>query len=482
MLGDDDAKVHAEDAARAGRRRVAGGLALGRVLLGHDELEEQRVRDFGAVGRLGVAGVFQLAGAVARLADAVVDFHVDEAVVARIVRLPAVVELLLANDARLVAGGALDVADGAGRGGVLGAGGRGGLERLLELPGDFLELPQVDRLDLFVVRHEPVELERQLVGARRVDDRQVVGAGLDVGRGEDADRVVGEERLRYGALHRQGAVEAERGGRGGGGVAGNLGDGLELVGDGDERGVGGGGQVTAKQHGEGKRVLAAAQTGGVVEEDPGLELGDFVLALVAVALAGALVGGVNGEGGLEAVYIHGVLLDVQEELAGEDGAGAVLAGAVEDDGGALDAPVDGGGGAGGRVEELFAGDGRAGGAAKGQGQLMVALDGVDEVVRLDGVVVGVGVVGATGDGVVPRGLARGVARGGAGAGGVFYLGNVARGEGEEAGDAVRHVGGDARSADGECKWWVVRESACGCSSLISVARDCATRKNEETKV
>lgn len=80
------------------------------------------------------------------------------------------------------------------------AGGGDCFDGLLELPGELLQLPQVNRLDSFVVGHEPVELEGHLVGGGGVDDGDVAGSCLDVCGGEDSDGVVRVERLGKGSL------------------------------------------------------------------------------------------------------------------------------------------------------------------------------------------------------------------------------------------------------------------------------------------
>ena len=325
------------------------------------------------------------------------------------------------------------------------------LDGLLEAPRHLLELPQVDRLDAVVVGHEAVELERQLVAGGGVDDGVVVGAGLDVGGREDADRVVRVERLGEGALDGDGALEAQRAR----GALGGDDDGLgaELVRDGQDGRVDGGGQVAAEQGGIGEGMAAASERHGLGQQVvPGLEARLAVLAVVAVALEGPLVDGVDDEAGGEGLDVDALIAgDIEEQLAGEDGAGALVGGAVVDDGRALDAPVErhgvvaarrGRGRAGAAAVALLAGR-----AAKGQRQrqaVVLLADGVGEVLgHLDGMVVVVAVmlvlvlvrvggVGAAGDGVVAR---RGAAAGG---GLALDMRDAARGGAQEVGDAVGH--------------------------------------------
>lgn len=76
VVGHDNAVMHSQDATGAG---LSGHvrLALGGVLSGHDELNEERVRNFGAVLGLGVAGVLELASVRLVLVGKVLKFHLD---------------------------------------------------------------------------------------------------------------------------------------------------------------------------------------------------------------------------------------------------------------------------------------------------------------------------------------------------------------------------------------------------------------------
>lgn len=144
-LGEDGAEVHAKDASDA-RLRDQAGLADGRALLRHHHLQHQLVADLGAVAGLEVAAVLGM------LAEGVVELQLDARVGrAGVARLPPCEERLLADGARLGArhallpqllvlllGGAL------GLGRVLVAGGGDRLERLLQAPGELLQLPVLD--------------------------------------------------------------------------------------------------------------------------------------------------------------------------------------------------------------------------------------------------------------------------------------------------------------------------------------------------
>lgn len=86
--------MHAQNSTRAslcGQVR----LALWGVLLGNHKLDEERVSNLGAISRLGVAGVLELAAVGLELVQNVVKLHVDCAVRASVVRLPSLVEVLL---------------------------------------------------------------------------------------------------------------------------------------------------------------------------------------------------------------------------------------------------------------------------------------------------------------------------------------------------------------------------------------------------
>lgn len=341
-LGEHHVVVHPQDASGARLRREVG-LADGRPLLGDDHLDHECVGDFGAVARLHVAGVSR---AVAMLAgdDAVVELELDVAVGAGVIRLPAVVHVLLAEYAGLGAGHALllrlcVVGGVTGDRGVLLAGGGHGLDGLLQLPRNLLELPELDRLVGGVCAGEAVEAERDVVGAGRVDHLVVVGAGLDVGGGEDADRVVRELRLREGALDVKVLLELDGRLRAGSALdEGGLG--LELVGDGGDGRVHGRGEVTLEENREGKLVNTLLKRRGVREERPALQLGVLVGALAAVVGEGALLLDVDIELGAKGLDLQLLVLDFELHLARDEGASRGLCIAKENDGRALDLQVE----------------------------------------------------------------------------------------------------------------------------------------------
>lgn len=192
-LGEDGAEVHAQDAADAGLGDQTG-LADGCTLLRHDHLEHQLVADLGAVACLEVAAVLGV------LAKVVLELQLDARVGRTgVVGLPSGEEGLLTDGAGLGAGdaplahlfllllgGALDL------GHVLLAGGCDCLHGLLEAPCELLQLPVLDGVGSRVDLCNTVEAHGEGVRADGVDDLLVVHAGLDVGRRENADRVVRE--------------------------------------------------------------------------------------------------------------------------------------------------------------------------------------------------------------------------------------------------------------------------------------------------
>lgn len=302
------------------------------------------------------------------------------------------------------------------------ASGGNGLDGLLESPGNLLEPPKLNGLGLLVVAHETVEFEGDLVGACGVDDRTVVGAGLDVGRRKDTDRVVGEVGLGKRALDGQSLLELDGGAGsvGGAGGPGDKGVGLELVADGENGSVHGGGEVAGHENRKGKLMLSLAQSSGMSKEVPGLKLRVLVLAVGAVALERSLLDRVHVQRGGETVNLDKVLLDIEEHLARDEGAGALLGVAVEDNGRALDAPVHCDSG----MVVV------SGGLAKGQGDAMVLLDGVCQVWHLYGMNMRVVVLFSV------RGVRAGVAR--SRGRNLFDLGNVARRSAQEGGYSVGH--------------------------------------------
>lgn len=87
-------------------------------------------------------------------------------------------------------------------------------------------------------------------------------------------------------------------------------------------------------------MAAASQRSRQSEELPALQLGVLVRAVGAVALEGTLLDSVQAESGSKGANLDEVVTDIEEHLAGDQGAGALVGVAVEDDGRALDAPAE----------------------------------------------------------------------------------------------------------------------------------------------
>ena len=164
---------------------------------------------FDALSRLGVTGILELLGVRLVLVGKVIEFKLNLAIGASEVRLPAIVEVLLAQDADLVAGEALLLGVFSCRSMSVASRGHS-LDGLLESPCDLLESPEVNGLRLVVTAHETVKSQTDSVGSGRVNDVVVVGAGLDVGRRKDADRVVRDFVLGKRSLNGDSSLESHR--------------------------------------------------------------------------------------------------------------------------------------------------------------------------------------------------------------------------------------------------------------------------------
>lgn len=88
-------------------------------------------------------------------------------------------------------------------------------------------------------------------------------------------------------------------------------------------------------------MLALGQGHGTLDKRPLLQHLVLVLAVGAVRGVWALLGCVHLKGGGEGVEVDRLLLDVQEEQARDEGAGAGLGVVVEDNWRRLDLPLDG---------------------------------------------------------------------------------------------------------------------------------------------
>ncbi|KAI6750046.1 hypothetical protein HG531_007311 [Fusarium graminearum] len=103
MSSHDNTVVHTQDAAGAGLGSQLR-LTLGGVLPGDNKLNEKGVGHLNTFQRLGIAGELELLGVRLVLVGEVVEFHLNLAISAGKVRLPAIVEVLLAKNADLLAG------------------------------------------------------------------------------------------------------------------------------------------------------------------------------------------------------------------------------------------------------------------------------------------------------------------------------------------------------------------------------------------
>ena len=442
MVREDDVELHPQDPAGAGLRAVVRPAGRGE-LLGDDQLDEEAVRGLRAVAGLAVAGVLELALGAA-LGDGVVEFEVDGAIVAGVVGLPAFVNVLLTEKPDLGSGCALLwwlllVLRGglrlSGERRVTVASGRDALGDFLELPGDLLQLPKIKSVCLLIEAHQPVELQRDLVVAGGVDGGVVVRTALDVGGREEPDAVVRHVRDRQAPLDVQrleklGLVWGVRGER----LRRNDSLGLEFVLNGHESAGHGGREMAVQKHGEGVSVATAVDDAGVVNEGPGLQLRVLVRAVVAVLVEGSLVVNVDLEGGVEAVELDGVLLDLHRHGAAQESASALLAVSVENDGRALQLPVQ----AHSRALRLLL-------AAERQRESAVGLGhGVGKVLHLDSMVqVMVAVVVLVLSVRVVDGSASRTAHGRRGSRpvlGLLHVRDVPRGVAQESGHAAGHLG------------------------------------------
>nr|POF13773.1 hypothetical protein CFP56_02797 [Quercus suber] len=323
--GDVEFELGAQDAGGAGRGGLLGP-AVGRPLLGDDELEDEVVGDAQAVGGLDV--VLGPRGAV----DGREELALDDAVVE--VGLPARLELRPADVALVLVLDALALA--ADLGGVLGARRADHLLDLLDAPGELAQAPP--GVGVGVPGHDAAHAARDGEVADRVDlagERDVEG---EVGGGEDAHAVLVGARG-------QGAgddeLAAELGLLAGGGAGAHV----QRVVDAAELAVGGAGEVAGDEVGKGE-VLQAGGDGeglGLGEELPLVEVVDRVGALATPVGDGAS----DGRRGLE---VHGDAVEDDIlggggdlQAAGDQGAGRLLGGVDEESGWRLHAQVQGDG-------------------------------------------------------------------------------------------------------------------------------------------
>ncbi|KAI6767986.1 hypothetical protein HG530_005995 [Fusarium avenaceum] len=204
-----------------------------------------------------------------------------------------------------------------------------GLDRLLESPGNLLKSPEVNGLGLLVAAHETIESQVDSVATCGVDNVVVVGAGLDVGGREDADRVVRNLVLGKRSLDGNSSLKSHRG------IS------LELVRDSDYGSIHGCGEVAVQENRERERMAAFSKGGGLSEELPALELSVLALAVCAVALVRSLLENVKLERSSKASDLNNLVLNIQEHLSSDEGTSALLSVAVENHWRALDAPVNG---------------------------------------------------------------------------------------------------------------------------------------------
>ena len=338
----DNTVVHTEDAASAGLCSQLR-LAFRSIFSRDNKLNEKRVCHLNTFQRLGIASVLELLGVRLVLVGEVVEFQLNIAISASEVRLPAIVEVLLAQNANLLTGEALLLC-------ILGSSwsvsltSRGlRLDSLLESPGNLLESPEVNSLGLLVAAHKAIQSQADGVGASGVDNVVVVSAGLDVGGREDADRVVRNFVFGERSLHGDSSLESDRcdGAAGRVNALCHVGVGLELIRDSNNGSVHGSGKVTIEEDREREWVTALSEGGRLSQELPALELGVLVLAVCAVALVGPLLVNVEFEGSSKASDLNNILLDIQKHLSSNESTSALLGVAVEDYWWALNTPVDG---------------------------------------------------------------------------------------------------------------------------------------------
>nr|POF21079.1 hypothetical protein CFP56_66493 [Quercus suber] len=312
--GDVEFELGAQDAGGAGRGGVLGPL-VGGPLLGDDELEDEVVGDLEAVGGLDV--VLGPRGAV----DAGHQLALEHAVVE--VGLPAGLELRPADVALVLVLDALALA--ADLGGVLGARRADHLLELLDAPGQFAQTPA--GVGVVVPGHDAGHATQDGEIADGVDLAGEGDVQGEVGGGEDAHALLV-------AAGGQGAgddhLAAELGFLAGAGAGADV----QGVVDAAELAVGGAGEMTGDEVGEGQLLHAGGDVEGFGfgEELPLVEVVDGVGAFATPIGDGASDGG----GGLEvhddAVHdeVGGDGGDLQ--AAGDEGAGGLL-GRVDEEGG-----------------------------------------------------------------------------------------------------------------------------------------------------
>jgi hypothetical protein len=209
---------------------------------------------------------------------------------------------------------------------------------------------------------------------------------------------------------------------------------LELIGDGNQRCIDSGGQVSRQENRKGVVVPSLGECDRFCEELPGLDVLVLMLAANARGLERTLLLGVDLESGSEGVDLELVLLHIKKHQTTDESACAVVRRTVENDRRALDAPVDSNGRRswGGEVVVVVVEEAivlfLARGLSKGQRQSLVLLKGCSEVLGFDDrsmrVVLGVRAVSAD----IPRAKLLDVRKG-------------TRDGSEERSNSVRHCGG-----------------------------------------
>lgn len=89
--------------------------------------------------------------------------------------------------------------------------------------------------------------------------------------------------------------------------------------------------------------LTFLQRDGSLEEVPSGQLGGVIGAVLAMGVEGPLVGVLETQFHADGLNWQKPVMNIEDELAGEQGAGAVFGGAVEDQRGRLDNDIEGGG-------------------------------------------------------------------------------------------------------------------------------------------
>jgi hypothetical protein len=269
--------------------------------LGDDHLDDKVVLDAHAILAIHVAQ--RLESDVAGGVELDVDFAALK------VSLPPSLNFLVGNGTNVLMKNAL--AFTANLLDVLGASWSNELLRFLNAPVEFAQPPSRLRIGLVLDDTRQAHLNRKVTNG--VNDRRQLDGSCEIGRREDADRVLlvsGED----GALDVDAAPVGDL-------VAIGCGsDRREVVVQGGEAAMGGGGQVARQQMAEGEAVRPVTERCGVRQELPFVDLSSLVAAVGAVLGDWLLSRDDGKEAHLELVDADKGLVDVHHQLARENGA------------------------------------------------------------------------------------------------------------------------------------------------------------------